>query len=82
VAVHCYDDGTVNIVVAITIITVVVLSNAAINPKQPLPPPKWAAVELKQQAVGAINQWHDSFGKTYKKLSVAYNFLKSSKKVS
>jgi len=46
-----------------------------------MPPPKWAAVELKQQAVDAINQWHDSFGKTYKKLSIAYNFLKSSKKV-
>jgi len=45
-----------------------------------LPPPKWAATELKQQAVDAVNQWHDSFGKTYKKLSIAYNFLKSSKK--
>ena len=54
---------------------------AAINPEHPLPPPKWAAIELKQQAVDAINQWHDSFGKTYKKLSIAYNFLKSSKKV-
>jgi len=46
-----------------------------------LPPPKWAAVELKQQAVDAINQWQGSFGKTYKKLSIAYNFLKSSRKV-
>jgi len=61
--------------------TVVVLCHVAINPEQPLPPPKWAAIELKQQAVDAINQWHDSFGKTYKKLSIAYNFLKSSKKV-
>jgi len=60
---------------------VIVVCHAAINPKQPLPPPKWAAVELKQQAVDAIKQWHDSFGKTYKKLSVAYDFLKSSKKV-
>jgi len=55
--------------------------NAAINPKQPLPPPKWAAVELKQQAVVAINQWQESFGETYKKLSVAYNFLRNSRKV-
>jgi len=54
---------------------------AEINPEQPLPPPKWAAVELKQQAAYAINQWHDGFGKTYKKLFIAYNFLKSSKKV-
>jgi len=46
-----------------------------------LPPPKWAAIELKQQAVEAITQWHENFGKTYKKLSVAYNFLKSSKTV-
>jgi len=60
---------------------VVAVCRVAINPKQPLPPPKWAAVELKQQAADAINQWHDSFGKTYKKLSIAYNFLKSSKKV-
>jgi len=59
----------------------IVLYYVAINPKQPLPAPKWAAVELKQQAVRAIKQWHDSFGKTYKKLSIAYNFLKSSKKV-
>jgi len=54
---------------------------AAINPEQPLPPPKWAAVELKQQAVDAISHWQEGFGKTYKKLSIAYNFLKSSKKV-
>jgi len=59
----------------------VAVCHTAINAKEPLPPPKWAAVELKQQAVEAVNKWHESFGKTYKKLSIAYNFLKSSKKV-
>ena len=62
-------------------IFILAICNAAIDMKQPLPPPKWAAVEMKQQAVDAISQWHDSFGRTYKKLSIAYNFLKSSKKV-
>jgi len=61
---------------------IVVVCYAAINPKQPLPPPKWVATELRQQAVTAINEWHNTFGKAYKRLSIAYNFLKSSSKVN
>jgi len=66
---------------SLTGVFIVTLCFAEINPEQPLPPPKWAAVELKQQAVDAVNYWQESFGKTYKKLFIAYNFLRSSRKV-
>ncbi|XP_071482724.1 UV-stimulated scaffold protein A-like [Diadema antillarum] len=47
----------------------------------PLPPPKPAAKLLKEQALRAMQEWHNKFGKAYKKLGLGYTFLKNCKKV-
>lgn len=54
---------------------------AEINSKSKLPPPKSAAENLKALAVSTLIQWVDTYGETYKKLKVAYNYFKSTKKV-
>lgn len=45
----------------------------------PLPSPKAAAKLLKLEAIKIVRQWHDKFGPAYKKLELAYGFLKQCK---
>jgi hypothetical protein len=52
-----------------------------IDASHPLPPPKNAARELQKQAAKALKNWYENFGQTYKKLSLGYNYLLTSKKV-
>ena len=51
------------------------------DPDLPLPPPRPAAKTLKESALKAIQEWHNKFGKAYKKLALGYNFLKFQKRV-
>ena len=46
------------------------------DPKRPLPPPKQARETLKRLAVETLKAWVKEFGSGYKKLDVAYKFLK------
>ncbi|XP_030046946.1 LOW QUALITY PROTEIN: UV-stimulated scaffold protein A [Microcaecilia unicolor] len=48
---------------------------------QPLPPPKEVAQKLKKLAIKSVQEWHEKYGETYKKLSLGYHFLKQNKKV-
>ncbi|XP_074660261.1 UV-stimulated scaffold protein A-like [Tubulanus polymorphus] len=54
---------------------------AEINNDNPLPPPKPVARSLKQKAIQAIQKWQDTFGSTYKRLKLGYNYLRNCKKV-
>ncbi|KAM4854197.1 UV-stimulated scaffold protein A [Thomomys bottae] len=49
--------------------------------EQPLPPPREAAQQLKQEAMRAVEVWNERFGKAYKKLALGYHFLRHTKKV-
>ncbi|XP_041477105.1 UV-stimulated scaffold protein A-like [Lytechinus variegatus] len=51
------------------------------NVDLPLPPPKPAAILLKEHALRAMQEWHNKFGKAYKKLGLGYTYLKNCKKV-
>ena len=46
----------------------------------PLPPPKSVADKLKEDALFAIKSWFEKYGIAYQKLSLAFEFLKHSKK--
>uniref|UniRef100_A0A914VFS4 UV-stimulated scaffold protein A n=1 Tax=Plectus sambesii TaxID=2011161 RepID=A0A914VFS4_9BILA len=47
--------------------------------RNPLPSPKAAAKLLKTEAIKIVRQWHDKFGPAYKKLELAYGYLKQCK---
>jgi len=55
---------------------------AEVDVKYPLPPPKKAAAELQRLAKKTLKNWFDTFGQTYKKLALCYNYLLKSKQVS
>ena len=52
-----------------------------IDMDSPLPKPKATAKLLKEQAMRSIQNWHDKFSETYKKLALGYNYLKNCEKV-
>ena len=52
------------------------------NVDLPLPPPKPAAKLLKEQALRAMQEWYNKFGKAYKKLGLGYTYLKNCKMVA
>lgn len=54
---------------------------AETNPDKPLPPPRPTAVSLKRLALKTIQQWHEIYGKGYKKLALGYNYLRQCKKI-
>ena len=47
----------------------------------PMPPPKQVATSLKKMAFDSVQEWRNKFGVAYKKLDLAYNYLKTCKKV-
>ncbi|XP_063045623.1 UV-stimulated scaffold protein A [Engraulis encrasicolus] len=47
----------------------------------PLPPPKEVAQKMKRLAIQTVQSWHETYGEAYKKLALAYHFLKQVKKV-
>lgn len=47
----------------------------------PLPPPKNLAKLLKERTLKIVHEWYNSFGNAYRKLQVAYEYLKSCKTV-
>ncbi|KAL2077111.1 hypothetical protein ACEWY4_026615 [Coilia grayii] len=47
----------------------------------PLPPPKEVAQKMKRLAIQTVQSWHATYGEAYKKLALAYHFLKQVKKV-
>ncbi|XP_013383000.1 UV-stimulated scaffold protein A [Lingula anatina] len=55
---------------------------AEINYNEPLPPPKKAAKILKSKTYKAIQKWHDKYAEEYRKLALAYNYLKNCKKIN
>ena len=52
------------------------------EPSMPMPPPKQVANSLKKMAFDTIQEWYNKFGAAYKKLALAYDYLKTCKKVS
>ena len=51
------------------------------EPNMPMPPPKQVATSLKKMAFDSVQEWRNKFGVAYKKLDLAYNYLKTCKKV-
>lgn len=51
------------------------------NPEKPLPPPRPTALNLKWLSLKTIQQWHEIYGKGYKKLALGYNYLRQCKKI-
>ncbi|XP_037317234.2 UV-stimulated scaffold protein A isoform X2 [Pungitius pungitius] len=51
------------------------------NTEQSLPPPKEVARKLRSLAIQTVQSWHASYGAAYKKLALAYHYLKQVKKV-
>lgn len=43
----------------------------------PLPPPKKAAETLKNSAYAALRSWHETYSTGYRKLQLAYNYLRN-----
>ncbi|KAI9561766.1 hypothetical protein GHT06_012727 [Daphnia sinensis] len=52
-----------------------------IDPNAPLPPPLAALKQLKVLATKTIKEWHETYGETYKKLKIGFQYLKNSKLV-
>lgn len=59
----------------------ILISFKEIDPEYRLPPPKETAIILKRETVSLIEHWNNKFSTYYKKLSLAYHYLKSSNKV-
>lgn len=43
----------------------------------PLPPPKAAAETLKNSAYQALRKWHETYSGGYRKLELAFNYLRN-----
>ncbi|XP_057376484.1 UV-stimulated scaffold protein A-like [Daphnia carinata] len=52
-----------------------------IDPNTPLPPPSTALKQLKVLATKTIKEWYETYGETYKKLKIGFQYLKKSKVV-
>ncbi|KAI0222633.1 UV-stimulated scaffold protein A [Lamellibrachia satsuma] len=52
------------------------------EPNIPMPPPKLVANSLKKMASDSVQEWYNKYGLAYKKLALAYDYLKTCKKVS
>ncbi|XP_067948434.1 UV-stimulated scaffold protein A-like [Watersipora subatra] len=48
-----------------------------IDSNSPLPPPRKAAEELKNLAYQALRSWHGAYSSGYRKLELAFNYLRS-----
>lgn len=48
-----------------------------INEDNPLPLPSHAAKNMKKKALHALHEWNQKYGSAYKKLSLAYKYLKN-----
>ena len=48
-----------------------------INLDFPLPPPKKAAETLKNSAYQALRSWHETYSSGYRKLELAFNYLRN-----
>lgn len=48
-----------------------------IDNDDPLPPPKKAAESLKNSAYQALKTWHEVYSSGYRKLELAYNYLRT-----
>ncbi|XP_046383956.1 UV-stimulated scaffold protein A-like isoform X2 [Ischnura elegans] len=48
-----------------------------INEDNPLPLPSHAAKNMKKKALHAVHEWNQKYGSAYKKLSLAYKYLKN-----
>lgn len=48
-----------------------------IDDDEPLPPPKKAADSLKNAAFQALKKWHEAYSSGYRKLELAYNYLRT-----
>ena len=51
------------------------------NDDRKLPPPKNVAKALRSTSLSRIEEWHNQFGKHYKKLELGYDYLKRVKKI-
>lgn len=54
---------------------------AEIDKTKPLPLPKPAALKMKELSVSTLKMWYDKYGSTYKKLRLAFEFLRDTKKI-
>lgn len=52
-----------------------------IDPDAPLPPPLATLKQLKVLATKTIKEWYETYGETYKKLKIGFQYLKNSKVV-
>ena len=52
------------------------------EPNIPMPPPKLVANSLKKMASDSVQEWYNKYGLAYKKLALAYDYLKTCKKVT
>ena len=54
---------------------------AEIDKTKPLPLPKPAAIKMKELSAVILKRWYDKYGSTYKKLRLAFEFLRDTKKI-
>ncbi|XP_022241557.1 UV-stimulated scaffold protein A-like isoform X1 [Limulus polyphemus] len=54
---------------------------AETNPDEHLPPPKHIAKDLKLKTLELVQEWTQEYSQGYKKLALAYNYLRQCKKV-
>ena len=57
--------------------TVILTFHLEIDLDQPLPPPQKAAETLKNSAYQALRKWHEAYSVGYRKLELAFNYLRN-----